>query len=79
MSLATYISLECEQDPVLDFSDTGTCSFIFVKTDALPAFVTRFVTGEARVEPREYFFKSAELRKQLNSMRPKANRHVQKR
>lgn len=64
MALAAYIALEGGIDPAMHW-EMESCYFVFHDGKELEAAVTEFVSGRARVEPRQYNMTFSRLKKAM--------------
>jgi len=71
ISLAAYLSMMLGVDPVVEWQTQYSCVFKFEDSVELTMHVVKFVSGECRVEPKEYFLKATALRKEMFRIRPR--------
>lgn len=64
ISLAAYIATMFDVEPEYVWDGSG-CYFTFPKNEDLLAEVHRFVSGDARVEPKEYHLRASAIRKKM--------------
>lgn len=64
LSLAAYLALELGVDPTYLW-DGDNCYFSFPRSQSLLNEVVSFLGGEADVEPREYYMKTADIKKAM--------------
>lgn len=62
MALATFLSIQLETDPELEW-EMSSCYFSYEETPELLDAVQTFVMGNALVEPREYNMEFAKIKK----------------
>jgi len=69
MSMVTYLKLCGHQVQKVEW-DGGSCYWTFDRSDLLESAVDEFISGEARVEPREYNRQYAKVKDQMFAAAP---------
>lgn len=69
MSLAAYLCLHKEPVQCEWNHRTNSCYWFFTDGDGLDELVTAYSGGQARVDPKEYSYHYAQLKKSMNALR----------
>lgn len=69
LSLAAFVWMQFKTEPEVKW-DGESCSFAFPRSDELLLSVVKFVSGESRVEPKEYHMHVTNLRKKMFNSKP---------